>query len=434
MPAPLALALALAAPYVRRGPSQDIPLSDPRLLPSAPVEQVHLTGGGPDAVIVTWVTNSTAALPSTVHLAAAGGAWSSVTGPPGQVYSMLMNPRYPATEGGGCQGGANYTNPDCYYTSGEVHSVTLGGLAPGTAYQYRIEGDSRTLRFATPPAVAAAARLRLAVVGDLGQTLNSSHTVANMLKRVEAGGVDLVLHAGDLAYADGDGHRWDSYARLGEALWSRVPTAHTGGNHEVASGNENWINYKVRYPNLHARSGSDSFLWYSFEAGPAHVITLCSYADFAAQLAWLRRDVAGIDRARTPWVIAMWHTPWYTSNHHHPMSEGAKMRQAMEALLLQARVDVVFNGHVHAYERTHPVPTAAGITHITIGDGGNREQFATPWNDPQPAWSALRQDAYGFSLLELDGAAPAQWTWLRNTDAWNPTAGAVGDRATLAHH
>ena len=118
------------------------------------------------------------------------------------------------------------------------------------------------------------------------------------------------------------------------------------------------------------------------------------------------------------------------SNHHHPMSEGAQMRQAMEALLLQARVDVVFNGHVHAYERTHPVPDAGGITHITIGDGGNREQFATPWNDPQPAWSALRQDAYGFGMLELDGAQ-AQWTWLRNNDAWNPTAGTVGDKLAL---
>ena len=33
---------------------------------------------------------------------------------------------------------------------------------------------------------------------------------------IASGGIDLILHAGDLSYADGNGYRWDSYARLGE--------------------------------------------------------------------------------------------------------------------------------------------------------------------------------------------------------------------------
>ena len=104
--------------------------------------------------------------------------------------------------------------------------------------------------------------------------------------------------------------------------------------------------------------GSDSTLWYSFEAGPVHMIMLCSYADYAArsvQMAWLRHDIGTIDRSKTPWVFAVWHTPWYTSNHHHPMKEGAGMRAAMEELLHEAGVKVAINGHVHAYERTYPV-------------------------------------------------------------------------------
>ena len=32
------------------------------------------------------------------------------------------------------------------------------------------------------------------------------------------------------------------------------------------------------------------------------------------QHAWLRRDLAAIDRAATPWVIVMMHAPWYNSN------------------------------------------------------------------------------------------------------------------------
>ena len=79
-----------------------------------------------------------------------------------------------------------------------------------------------------------------------------------------------------------------------------MPTAHAGGNHEVSNGNENWLAYSRRYPNAHLDSGSASFLWYSFEAGPAHVVVLCSYAArnfwraILAQLAILARNSVAI--------------------------------------------------------------------------------------------------------------------------------------------
>ena len=98
--------------------------------------------------------------------------------------------------------------------------------------------------------------------------------------------------------------------RKAKLAWA---AAHVGGNHEVSNGGENWLGYSLRYPNNHADSGSDSFLWYSFEAGPVHFIMLCSYADFSdasIQAQWLRSDLARVDRKKTPWLIAVWHTPW----------------------------------------------------------------------------------------------------------------------------
>ena len=53
------------------------------------------------------------------------------------------------------------------------------------------------------------------------------------------------------------------------------------------------------------------------------------------------------------------------------------MRTSMEPLTYRHGVDVFFYGHVHAYERTHPVydyiVDPCGSVHITIGDGGNSE-------------------------------------------------------------
>ena len=87
---------------------------------------------------------------------------------------------------------------------------------------------------------------------------------------------------------------------------------------------------------------------------------------------------------------------------------------------------------MHAYERTHRVANGkvddTGIAHITVGDGGNREHFATPWLSVQPAWSALREYAYGWGTLELN-QTHAVWSWLRNNDPWNPPGSRLGDYA-----
>jgi len=425
----------------------DLPLDHPRLARAADriVEQIHITGGHPDEVTLTWVTN--VSMPSGVVLVAVCDEILSpgcdlplaFEGLPSS-YSMLVDAsRQPdATAYAPCAGSGNYTDAPCYYTSGLIHSAQLTGLLPDHVYHYRISGDTRARAFKTAPAVGAES-ITFAVVADLGQTANSTETVDSMYAELDQ--IDSILFAGDLSYADGYAPRWDSYARLGENLWSAVPTSYVGGNHEVGTGMENWQSYEQRYPFNFRRSGSSSMLWASFEAGPAHVVQLCSYCAFgqsSLQYEWLANDLANVDRARTPWLVVMFHTPWYTSNAHHSMKEGAQMREAMEGLMRQYKVDIVFNGHVHAYERTYPISQnhtdcASGIPFITIGDGGNREMFAVPWGG-QPEWSALREYAYGHGKFSIVNATHAHWEWLRNPDAWNPQPGqVVGDELWLVH-
>lgn len=64
-----------------------------------------------------------------------------------------------------------------------------------------------------------------------------------------------------------------------------------------------------------------------------------------AQYAWLKQDLDKVDRSKTPWLVAAWHPPWYNSYSSH-YQEFECMRQEMEALLYQYRVDIVFSGHV----------------------------------------------------------------------------------------
>jgi len=131
----------------------------------------------------------------------------------------------------------------------------------------------------------------------------------------------------------------------------------TQGNHEIEIipivNSEGFKAYNARWPMPYQESGSTSNLYYSFEVAGAHIIMLGSYAEYdegSDQYTWLKADLANVDRSKTPWLIVLLHAPWYNSNSAHK-GEGEDMRKAMEDLLYKARVDVVFAGHVHAYER-----------------------------------------------------------------------------------
>lgn len=174
---------------------------------------------------------------------------------------------------------------------------------------------------------------------------------------------DMLLVPGDLSYADTQQPLWDSFGRFVQRHASRRPWMVTQGNHEVEAAPlppvpgspPPFAAYGARWRMPHEESGSPSNLYYSFGAAGAavHVVMLGSYAPFDAssdQYRWLATDLAAVDRRATPWLVVLLHAPWYNTNAAH-QGEGEAMRKAMERLLFDARVDVVFAGHVHAYER-----------------------------------------------------------------------------------
>jgi hypothetical protein len=169
----------------------------------------------------------------------------------------------------------------------------------------------------------------------------------------------MLLLPGDLSYADFVQNLWDSFGRLVEPLASQRPWMVTTGNHDVEKipviHRTPFTAYNARWQMPFEESGSDSNLYYSFDVSGVHVIMLGSYTDFnpeSSQYKWLQGDLHKINRRKTPWVVVLIHAPWYNSNEaHQGEAESVNMKTSMEDLLYNARVDVVFTGHVHAYER-----------------------------------------------------------------------------------
>lgn len=326
------------------------------------------------------------------------------------------------------------------YTSGFIHHCTIKNLKYNTKYHYKLgEGDSaQEFWFWTPPSIDPDAAYAFGVIGDLGQTYDSKRTLQHYMQ----GNGQTLLYVGDLSYADRypnhDNNRWDTWGRFVQANTAYQPWIWTAGNHELdflpnLGETKPFKPYLNRFPTPYRASNSTSPLWYSVKRASAHIIVLSSYSaygNYTPQYRWLQQELAAVDRTKTPWLIVLMHSPWYNSNEHHYM-EGESMRVQFESWFKDAKVDIVFAGHVHAYERTYrisnvaydivngacvPVRDESAPIYITIGDGGNSEGLAAGFTEPQPNYSAMREASYGHAMLEIKNRTHAYYSWHRNAD------------------
>ncbi|XP_068661549.1 purple acid phosphatase 22-like [Aristolochia californica] len=357
-------------------------------------QQIHISVVGKDYMKISWITDDKSVSSLVEYGTSPGSYESSATGEQTSYHFF-------------------------FYTSGHIHNVKIGPLTPNTVYYYRCGGIDEEFSFKTTPETFP---IEFVVVGDLGQTEWTASTLAHIKKW----DYDLLLLPGDLSYADNQQPLWDSFGRLVSPLARSRPWMVTEGNHEVEKvpiiGPPAFRSYNARWPMPFEESGSTSNLYYSFEVAGAHIIMLGSYSDFdskSAQYKWLKKDLAAVNRTRTPWLIVLIHAPWYNTNLAH-QGEGEEMRKAMEELIYKTGVDIVFAGHVHAYERFTRVydnkANPHAPIHITIGDGGNREGLAMLFKTPASPLSLLREASFGHGRLKLVNQTHAHWSWHRNED------------------
>jgi hypothetical protein len=129
------------------------------------------------------------------------------------------------------------------------------------------------------------------------------------------------------------------------------------------------------------------------------------FAPSGTQLAWLKADLAAVDRKKTPWVIAGGHRPWYVST-----SECTDCQKAFEPLLIEYGVDLVLHGHKHFYERESAInnfttqeiednPTAPW--YIVNGAGGHYDGLDVPTYPLVSSSRKLISTEYGWSLFTV---------------------------------
>ncbi|KAF6154020.1 hypothetical protein GIB67_026674 [Kingdonia uniflora] len=419
----------ITSSFVRKiEPSVDMPFdSDVFRVPpgyNAP-QQVHITQGDQvgRAMIISWVTVDEPGSNTVVY-------WPENTKHKHSAEGTVLTYKY--------------TN----YISGYIHHCTIKKLKFDTKYSYEV-GLGLTTRqfwFTTPPQIGPDVPYTFGLMGDLGQTYDSNRTLTHYESNPSKG--QTVLFVGDISYADHyplhDNRRWDSWGRFAERSTAYQPWIWTAGNHELdflpESGESTPFKpYTRRYHVPYKAAGSTAPLWYSIKRASAHIIVLSSYSAYGMytpQYSWLEAEFPKVNRTETPWLIVLLHSPWYNSYNYHFM-EGESMRVMLEHWFVKYKVDVVFSGHVHAYERSErvsnvaynivnractPVKDQSAPVYITIGDGGNIEGLANNMTWPQPSYSAHREASFGHAIFDIKNRTHAYYNWHRNDDGYAVSA------------
>lgn len=276
-----------------------------------------------------------------------------------------------------------------------IYKITLTGLDLETPYFYNIrakafdgtEMESGILTFTT--AVKPASAFAFGVIGDTEARPHINNRVSKLLWDERP---NFIMLVGDLTDGGVKDHKFEwnyEYFQGMTQIASRVPVFPVPGN------GEDDLFWYDQYHVLPAKQG-----YYTFSYGNADFFMLDSnqpqeFAPGGKQYVWLEEQ---LKRSTAQWkFVAHHHAPYsadeddYGNSWKGTSTSGDPAIRKITALYERYKVDMVFFGHLHTYQRSLPirnnlVDKTNGVIYVQGGGGGgNLEDFA-----PSRAWFSAK--------------------------------------------
>jgi predicted phosphodiesterase len=281
----------------------------------------------------------------------------------------------------------------------KIHEIQLTGLAADTAYYYTVTSGTKTSptsTFATAP--DGPRSFRFVAYGDTRTNANAHAAVIQGIINTPGGAPEIVIHTGDLVENGDDSGQWGrQFFGPAHDLMINTPMLPIIGNHEGSGNlfrdlfslgdNDDWFAFtygSVRFIglNTHNRSYSPGSVQYNWLAG---------YDDGGQ---WVPGELESDEYNNATWHIVYFHHPPYTATENH--SDDMDVQQDLVPLFEQYGVDMVFNGHSHAYERYFN----NGIYYIVAGGGG--APLRNVVNDTVEPIREFGESAYHHCVIDVD--------------------------------
>jgi len=190
-------------------------------------------------------------------------------------------------------------------------------------------------------------------------SLRTIRTIAPLSRGLD---IDLVLHAGDLAYAFKNFTIWDLWFERAQSVAAYIPYMVCPGNRDE----DEIIQERFSFPKEGlppARDPKKANFYYSFDYSWLHVVAISIKDDYtpgSEQYNWLEEDLRQAQsRIRDgtgdiKWIVLFGHTPLYSSSDGH--EQGNKvLKSSIEDMLHLYGVSLAIWGDDHVYERSYPV-------------------------------------------------------------------------------
>ena len=249
----------------------------------------------------------------------------------------------------------------------KLHEIRISGLAPATTYDYRVRYGDNLLpaaSFTTAP-LPGTGNWRFVVYGD---NRSNPETHARNVRQILKLKPAFILNTGDLVAQGSEYEQWKpQYFDPLRGVSEHIPIFPCLGNHERNA---------IHYYNYHSVPDDQGEVYYSFDYGNAHIISLNSNAQDAPfelgekQTEWLIEDLKKHKDAT--WKFVYFHHPLFRS---HPTRGVTAQRWVWQPVFEEYGVDLVLNGHDHYYMRSYPIGSYSGepkrgVYHLISGGGG----------------------------------------------------------------
>lgn len=293
------------------------------------------------------------------------------------------------------------------------HRADIDGLQPDTLYAWRVQGRGTwSPWFQLRTAAADAAPLTMLYFGDTQNQNTSLVTRVVREARRHAPDAKLALFAGDLISGGGagmgaDDDEWAEWFEAASGLPEDIVTAPAPGNHEFHEINEDTPE-ELRVLSPHwpvtfalPRNGAPGWekttYWFDYQGVRFVVLDGTSILDLdagPAQAGWLDKVLADNPHR---WSIVQIHQPLYAMRADR---DYAPLREHLSAVLRKHEVDLVLQGHDHAYGR-RALDEDKAVPQLILSVAGAKQYRAGP-----AALASMQPVAEGtqlFQVIRVDG-------------------------------